>query len=90
MLLGPVEVVHHDHQRSFSRQHLEKSPDGPESLLARAWFSLSEPEQLSYPLGDEFGLVVSREDLCNRRHGLLAESPPAARVISRTMSASGQ
>ena len=48
--------LHHDHQRSFSRYHLEKSPDGPESLLTRAWFSLSEPEQLGYALGDELAL----------------------------------
>ena len=62
-LLGPVEVIHYDHQRSFSRQHLEKSPDGPRVSSRVPGSPSPNPSNSANPLGDEFGFVVSCEDL---------------------------
>ena len=89
--LGPVEVVDHDDERPCSRERLEQPPDGPEGLLARPSSRAAEPERTGHAL--ERSARLSRRLRAAPRSPLRdcsPESSPSARVISRTISASGQ
>lgn len=79
--LRPVQVVHHDDERTRSGERLEEPADRPEDLLAGSAARVVESQCLGHPLGDQLGLLLPGqrrpgEPHGDRRRGLVAGIRP--------------
>ena len=70
-LLAPVDIVEDEDERLPSREPLEESTDGPETLLCGPRCSLAQPDELGDTIRDAIGALDALEERRDPASGLL-------------------